>query len=163
VHHGEAESILCCPGGDTEVVAAYVSVVQAKQLDVETSERDQLTDVREVLPPVCDERPDQVGSAAPARPSPFPSLPEVREVVERPRDEVVVRAEDEPGREAATDRPDSLDRRLDRVRLGEEVPRHDRDVRCRQRREEPSLPRVVTDEMEIGEVKYEEGPLSGRR
>ena len=68
MHHGEAESILCRPGGDAEVVAADVGVVQAKQLDIEASERDQVTDVREVLPPVRDERPDQVGSAAPARP-----------------------------------------------------------------------------------------------
>ena len=52
---------------------------------------------------------------------------------------------------------------VDRLRLCEEVAGDHRDVGCGEAGEESGLPRVVTDEMEVGEVEHGEGPLDPHR
>ena len=163
MHHGEAEPTLGSPRSDAKVVAADVRVVQAQQLDIEPAERHVSSDVGEVLPSLGDELTNELGGAAPTNtPAPAPARQEVGEVVHRLRDEIVVGAEDEPGSEPAADRPNRFHRGGDRLGFGEEVARHDRDVRRGQRREEPSLPRIATHEVQVGEVQNDEG-LRGRR
>jgi hypothetical protein len=163
VHDRQPEPFLGRARCDAEIVPADVGVIQAQQLDIEAIERHVSANVRQLLPTVGGQGADERGGTPSTGSSPLPTLPEVREVVQRLRDEVVDGAEYEPRRQAPAYRPNPFDGRFDRLRLRQEVPGHDRDIRRRQRREEPRLPGIVTHEMQVGEVQDDEGPRGGRR
>ena len=98
----------------------------------------------------------EVLRARPRSRAPRPATPEVRQVVQRPRREVVVRSQHEPRREPASGRRDGRDRRLDGLRLRQEIAGHDRDIGRRQRGEEARLLRVAPEHVQVREVQHHE-------
>jgi hypothetical protein len=161
VHHREPEAVRRPARRDTKVVRADVSVVETEELDGESVERELEADVGQVLPALRSELPDQIRRAAPPGLPQLPRPAEVGEVIQRLRDEVVVRTEDEPAREAAPGGLDRVDRGFDGLGLGEEVAGDDRDVGPGQPREETGLARVAAEEVEIGQMqdRQSSGPI----
>jgi hypothetical protein len=131
VHHREPEPLRRAPRDDPQIVPADVRVVQAKELDRQAVELDPVADVREVAPAVGLQVGDEIAwASAPRAPRPpVGARHQVPERVQQARGVVVVRAENEPRREPSPVRADRLDRRLDCLRLGQEVARDDGHVR----------------------------------
>ena len=85
-------------------------------------------------------------------------FPEVREVVEGLRREVVVRTEHEPGPEPPADGPKRCDRRFDGLGIGEEVPGDNGHVGGGETLEEPSLLDVVPHEVKVRQMEDRQWP-----
>ncbi|HET9310870.1 MAG TPA: hypothetical protein VFP41_06565 [Actinomycetota bacterium] len=162
MHDGDAEAIERSAGGDREVVLSDVRVVESEQLDRQPVEIDLTPHVRQVVPPVCLELRDQLRCAPGPGAARLPLRAEVREVVERPRHVVVVRAEDEPRCHPASNRREGVDGPFDRIGFSEEVAGHHGDVGSRQAGEEPRLSLVASHEVQVAEVQNGErlGPVA---
>src|SRR4029079_6051504 len=115
---------------------------------------DVAANVREVVPAVGSQLRYEVGGASAFGPTRLPLPPEVRQVVERPGQKVVVRAQHEPRRQATAHGVDRGNRGLDRLGFGQEVAGDHGDGRGRQAGEERGFAPIAADEVQVRQVEH---------